>query len=219
MDRYCQGRFANPPSLRIRKRPIAAAIHDTQIKQLINQLTSGDEQTAESAANQIAGYGTAAVPLLQELASSSSPDTRWWALRTLAEIPTAEASAVILGALDDPEPTVRQCAALGLRINPHPDAVPHLIEALDSTDPLYTSLATDALIAVGSPAVADLITAAQSGASRVRIEAVRALALIGDKRAIPVLFSLLEESSAVLTYWAEEGLERMGVGMTFFSSQ
>ena len=49
-----------------------------------------------------------------------------------------------------------------------------------------------------------------------RLEAARALSEIGDTRAIPVLFKALEEGSVVLEYWASEGLEKMGVGMTFF---
>jgi hypothetical protein len=36
--------------------------------------------------------------------------------------------------------------------------------------------------------------------------------MIGDTRAVPGLFEALE-GSALQEYWAEEGLERMGVGM------
>jgi HEAT repeat protein len=50
-----------------------------------------------------------------------------------------------------------------------------------------------------------------------RIQAARALALIGDTRAIPELFNALDGDSALLEYWAGEGLEKMGVGMVFFT--
>ena len=49
----------------------------------------------------------------------------------------------------------------------------------------------------------------------IRIEAARALAFIGDSRAIPYLFQLLNEDSMILDYWANEGLDRMGVGMIY----
>jgi HEAT repeat protein len=50
----------------------------------------------------------------------------------------------------------------------------------------------------------------------MRLEAVRALAYIGDKRSIPQLFQALDEDSAMLEYWANEGLQKMGIGMMFY---
>jgi HEAT repeat protein len=47
------------------------------------------------------------------------------------------------------------------------------------------------------------------------LEAARALALIGDQRAIPALFALLSEDSVMLDYWANEGLDKMGAGMVY----
>jgi HEAT repeat protein len=58
----------------------------------------------------------------------------------------------------------------------------------------------------------------ESGSHIARLEAARALASIGDTRAIPALFDALDDS-ALLEYWANEGLERMGVGMCFFSPE
>jgi len=55
-----------------------------------------------------------------------------------------------------------------------------------------------------------------SSPQAARLEAARALALIADQRAIPSLFQALDGESALLEYWANEGLERMGVGMAFF---
>jgi HEAT repeat protein len=49
-----------------------------------------------------------------------------------------------------------------------------------------------------------------------RLEAARALAVIGDTRAIPVLFKVFEGDSAIMEHWAEKGLEKMGVGTVFF---
>jgi HEAT repeat protein len=77
-------------------------------------------------------------------------------------------------------------------------------------------LAGDALVAIGSPAVPALLEVLQAGVHPARLEAVRALARIGDERAIPALFTALDDSSALIEYWANEGLERMGVGMVFY---
>ncbi len=56
-----------------------------------------------------------------------------------------------------------------------------------------------------------------STAPHARREAARSLAAIGDPRAVPALYSVLEDDSALLVYWAEQGLERMGVGMVYFN--
>ena len=110
---------------------------------------------------------------------------------------------------------MRQCAALGLRQRPDPAAVEALIRALDDPDPLVRRLAGEALSATGSEAVPSLLKVMESGAQPARLEAARALGVIGDVRAIPALFAALD-GSALLEYWASQGLERMGVGMSFF---
>jgi HEAT repeat protein len=56
----------------------------------------------------------------------------------------------------------------------------------------------------------------RGGPHIARLEAARALALIGDSRAIPVLFEALDDQSAYVGFWSDEGLDRMGVGMVFF---
>ena len=61
-----------------------------------------------------------------------------------------------------------------------------------------------------------LLEALQEVDPATRLEAVRALAMIADPRAISALFSLLDSNSSLMAYWAEFGLERMGVGMIFF---
>jgi HEAT repeat protein len=50
----------------------------------------------------------------------------------------------------------------------------------------------------------------------IRIEATRALAAIEDPQAINVLFAALNDPSQIVVHWAEQGLERLGIGMTFF---
>ncbi|MFN3307828.1 MAG: HEAT repeat domain-containing protein [Anaerolineales bacterium] len=182
---------------------------------LIQQLIDGEDETAEQAALALAKYGEQALPSLLELAHSANSDQRWWALRALAQIPSPRSKAALIEALKDPDINVRQCAALGLRHQPTFDAVPSLLEALASSDKLLARLAADALIAVGHQAVPDLILVVKHGKYTARLEAVRALALIGDPRAIPILYSVLGEESTFMEYWATEGLDRMGVGIAY----
>jgi HEAT repeat protein len=189
----------------------------TNLDLLIRELTSGEDRRAEAAAKGLAAHGSAALPRLEALLKSSDPDRRWWAVRALTEIPSPRVKKALIGALRDRNPSVRQCAALALRYQPHAGAIPDLVTALSDPDRLLARMAADALAAIGSQAVEPLIRVVEAGQRASRVEAVRALAEIGDTRAIPILFKTLDEDSALGEYWAGEGLERMGVGMSFFS--
>ena len=54
-----------------------------------------------------------------------------------------------------------------------------------------------------------------SGRIRTRIFALRALSEICDHRAIPIMMKSLSEESALLQYWAQEGLNRLGLNMVY----
>jgi HEAT repeat protein len=136
----------------------------------------------------------------------------------LAEIQAPQAADLLIGSLDDPETSVRQCAAIALRHRPDPKAAPKLIQALNDPDRLMARLAADALIAIGEDIVPALIEVMGSDSQPSRLEAVRALAEIGDTRAIPILFEALDEDSALIEYWAGKGLQKMGVDMVFFNT-
>ncbi len=182
----------------------------------LEQLNTGDDQKAEAAAQKFASLGSEAIPALQDLLSNPNQDLRWWAVRALAEIQDQRTPSLLQSALHDPHLFVRQCAALALRQQPTPQAVPDLIALLEDEDRLLARLAADALIAAGEVAVPALLEVLQFGPQIARLEAVRALAMIGDHRSIPTLFAALGEPSALIEYWADQGLQRMGVGMVFF---
>jgi len=186
------------------------------MEDLVHELTSGDDQRAEAAASSVGAYGAGALSIVGPLLHSSEADFRWWAVRALAEIPAEESAPLLIQALNDPHLAVRQCAALGLSRQPDERAVPALVEAMASDDALLARLAANALEAIGAAAVPALLDLLETGLQAVRLETARTLAMIGDTRAIPALFNALDEDSALMEYWANEGLERMGVGMAFF---
>lgn len=189
----------------------------SKVQELLAALTSGEDERAEAAAAALAKHGAAAVDGLESLlASNPEVDSRWWAVRALAEMEDARIPALLTRALQDPAPEVRQCAALGLRTRPEPNSIPALIAGLSDLDPLAASLAADTLVAIGAPSVPDLIEVLSGERGAVRLLAVRALAQIGDPRAIPALMAALQTDSALMEYWANEGLDRMGLGWQFF---
>jgi len=187
------------------------------LEKFIEDLTSGDDQMAEFAATNLISIGDQAINALSELLSSPDADTRWWAIRTLAGISSPQSISLLIDALRDEDLSVRQCAALALRHQPDPRSVPELTKSIFSPNPLLAHLAADALTAVGEPAVLPLLEIIKNGSRTARLEAVRALGIIGDTRAIPTLYAAMDEDSALLEYWANEGLERMGMGMIYFN--
>jgi len=186
----------------------------TALERLLDDLISGDEARAEAAIPQLIEMDAAAIPALLDLAKSSDVDARWWALRALASTPHSRTEWLV-PFLNDPAPEVRQCAALGLAIKPDESATESLIHALSDEDSMVGSLAANALIKIGSAAVPSLIEAVKRGPQAQRIHALRALAEIRDHRAIPVMMQVMQEDSALLQHWAQEGLERLGLDMVY----
>ena len=184
------------------------------LKSLLDDLTSGDEKRAEAAIPQLIEMDAEAIPALLDLTGSQDVDTRWWALRALASTPHAR-TEMLVPFLNDPAPEIRQCAALGLAIKPDENAVEALVRALSDADSMVCSLATNALVKIGKAAVPSLIEAVKSGVQSQRIHALRALAEIKDHRAIPIMMQVMQEDSALLQHWAQEGLERLGLDMVY----
>ena len=69
----------------------------------------------------------------------------------------------------------------------HPDAIPTLIRVLGYNNPGAAVAAVDGLVALGAGAVDSLLTELDGYNYGARAWAIRALALIGDPRALPVL--------------------------------
>jgi HEAT repeat protein len=184
------------------------------VKSLLQDLTSGDEVRAEHAVTELAAVGEDSIPALLELANSPESDSRWWALRTLAQSPHLQTEWLI-PFLKDSSPEVRQCAALGLATKPDESAIQPLVQALSDADAMVCKLAVQALIKIGTLTVPALIEAVRTAPQSARIHGMRALAEIRDQRAIPIMMQVMEEDSVLLQYWAKEGLERLGLDMVY----
>lgn len=188
------------------------------LDELLADLTSGDETRAEQAVPGLVDLREAAFPALRAMLESPDSDRRWWAVRTLAQSPRSQ-SEWLIPLLDDPASEVRQAAALGLYSHPTEAAIQPLIRALSDPDALVSDLARNALVAIGKPAVPFLLNVSSAEPQRMRINALRALAEIADYGAIPTLMAALEEDSAILQHWAEEGLERLGLNMMYLKPE
>jgi HEAT repeat protein len=158
--------------------------------------------------------GETVIPALRDLLSSAHVDSRWWAVRTLASLPHLD-PGLLIPLLTDASPEIRQCAALGLCSHPSEGAIQPLVRVLSDADNLSAELAAKALTAIGSPAVESLLDVLRNGQQSARIHAMHALAEIADVRAVRPMIESMSEESVMLHYWAERGLEKLGVNMVY----
>jgi len=172
------------------------------LQDLLAELTSGDESRAEAAVPALIALGETARSALLDLTRSPDADQRWWAIRALAQAPQTRTEDLI-PLLSDPSADVRAAAALALCNHPGETAIPALISLLRDEDSLVAGLAGNALVAIGEPALPALIEAVSQPPQ----------AEIKNPRAIPTLLKVLDEDSSLLRYWAEEGLQRLGLNM------
>ena len=184
---------------------------------LIKAILGGEDEGAEPAVPALAAMDHAEVvsELARRLPDANS-DGRWWIARTLATLPAPQSAVTLIQMLDDSDSDVRACAALAL-------GELHALVAAEGADALAAHLAdesahvaevcTVALRRIGAAAVPTLVRALQEGAAIERIRAAKALAPIESQQAIPALIRALDDEDAIVTHYAEDALERMGVGM------
>ena len=196
------------------RRASGPAALQIKMQELLAELTSGDDTRAEKSIPAIVDLGMDAIPTLLELTRAEEVDSRWWAVRALAASPHTRTENLI-PLLSDSASEVRAAAALALCNHPDESAIPALINTLSDEDSLTAGLAGNALVKIGSPSVPSLLTVMSEAPTGIRIIVLRALSEIRDHRAIPVMMKSLSEESAVLQYWAQEGLQRLGLDMVY----
>jgi HEAT repeat protein len=184
---------------------------------LLQAILSGQDERASVALPALAAIDHARV--VSELAGQlleANADGRWWIARTLATISTPQSAATLIQMLNDPDSDVRACAALAL-------GELHTITGEESAEALAAHLAdesahvaevcTAALGRIGAAAVPTLLRALEQGVPVERIRAAKALVPIESHEAIPALVQALDDGDAIVTFYAQDALERMGVGM------
>ncbi len=188
----------------------------SSIDTYLEVLRNGNDERAEAVVKPLAEMGEVAFPELAVLLEDGSAHERWWAARTLAELDLPQATELLLGALSDSDESVQECAVLSLGVRQDPKAVGALVPLLGGPSGMLARLAVDALVKIGRPAVAQLVDVLRDPNPSVRSGAARALASIADPDSIPALFSALEDDSALVQYWANIGLDKMGAGQVYF---
>jgi HEAT repeat protein len=179
---------------------------------LIEAILSGDDARAERALPAIAAYGDVAVSLLARQMAGAHADARWWIARTLAAIPTPQSVLLLIQMMDDHDSDVRACAAMALGELSAAEGADALIAHLADESAHVAEICTMALSRLGTTAVSALVRALQNSDSPTRIRAAKALVPIESHEAIPALIHALDDENAIVSYYAEDALLRMGVG-------
>ncbi len=185
------------------------------LAQLIQAIAQGNDAKAEELATKL---DNSAIAGLQVMLSNADPDLRWWAVRALAAV-QAEPS-IFVQAIKDPHADVRACAALALANAAYPSpaqaelAATALAAHLSDPHPQTCNLCSLALARLGAVASPALVRVLEQNPSlAARILAARALQSAATADAIPALVHALDDDSAALQYFAENALERLGVGL------
>jgi HEAT repeat protein len=189
----------------------------TELQELANVLADSamDDGQRENAASGLALLGDGAIVPLRQLLGTGDADQRWWSARTLAAIDSPTSVTLLIETLSDCDPDVRACAALSLGTLAAAEAVSPLVDCMADENIYVGRIAGNALIQIGKPAIPALIEALDSKSPATRGGAARALVAVPSHDAIPALISALSDESAIVTYYAQEALERLGVGMMF----
>ncbi len=186
------------------------------LQTFIQAVDAGDDTQAEEAVGGLKAVGDQALPALQKLLRDPDPHKRWWAPRALAALGTDAAVKLLIEALDDPDPDVRACAVVALSQLKPQEAIVPLITHLSDPSAYVGRLTADAVSQFGHAAVKPLVDVLKKGNTAGRAGAARALCAIQPEAAIPALYRALDDPSATVSYYAEEALEKMGVGMVLF---
>lgn len=186
------------------------------VARLVQAALAGDDERAEQ---WVASLDATDAPQLQSLLTHPNADVRWWAIRSLATLGVRP--EVIAPLLDDPASGVRACAALALAQTSCPPQTERialaLIEHLQDADPQVAWLCALALARMGAVAAPALVRVLEQTSSlAVRILALRALQSVATAETIPALVRALDDDSAAMQYFAENALERLGVGLVLF---
>lgn len=162
--------------------------------------------------------GEPAKTALLDLLHAPEADHRWWAIRVLAAFEPVRIEW-FLPALEDPAPEIRAAAALAVAGHPDASAIPFLIRLLGDEDNLAALMAVNALLKIGSETLPQLLEAFEGAPRCGQIQILRTLAELRDPRAIRLMLSAQGGDSAALQYWAQQGLERLGLNMVYLSPE
>ena len=182
---------------------------------LLAELLSGDEARAEAAVKALVAAGESVVTGTAEPAAlrrTRSPLVGSPGTRGVCET----SDRVVPAGVEGPccRSPGRWSAGSG-RSPSIPAAAASLIRLLSDEDNVAAVMAVNALVKLGGEAVPQLLDEFEHAPRRGQIQILRTLSELRDPRAIRLMLSAQGQDSAAMQYWAQEGLERLGLNMVY----
>jgi HEAT repeat protein len=190
-------------------------MHD-RLHAFLDAVVAGNDKQTEESSVALREAGDEVTPALRDVLADLDPDRRFWAVRALSAVGTDAAIRHLITALEDVDPDVRACAVVALSKLKPEEAIEPLVARLSDRSAYVARLTADGLAQFGQLAVDTLISTLEDGDTAARAGAARALGAIRPEEAIPALYQALDDPSAFVTYYANEALEKMGLGIVLF---
>jgi HEAT repeat protein len=106
----------------------------------------------------------------------------------------------------DEDPMTRKHAIYLISMYRNTDCIPALIHGLRDEEKVVRAQALQALVAIGKPALKDLINLLNDPDWKVRYRAAEALGMIGDEKAVNPLIRILSDNKDHVRYIAAKSL-------------
>ena len=168
-----------------------------RMDELVRKAREGGFEQSSDAMYRLRRAGKAAVPALLGLLESRNPRTRRTALACLEGLAEKAHAPKLMVFLDDPDPSVRYCAARVLLEMGHQPAVDRLLETM-AKGGRNALVAADHIKAAGRAAVPGLLGLLEAPDRDTRMGAVRALQEIKAPEAAPAIARLMGDSDRLV---------------------
>lgn len=180
----------------------------SEFEQYTAQLKSPNENARANAAYKLGLLGDKeAISWLEQSLTDSSPNVRCQSAHALSRLVDSRVVDLLIAALDDPDVQVYGCVTSALSKIGNEQAITSLINEVHRQEGRRRSIATNKLIKIGKPAVADLMDAFNNSYGQTRAFFLKALGKIGDMRASEVFRkAILDEDFDV--FWVAIAVQR-----------
>ena len=183
----------------------------------LSAVSSGDDELAENAVQDLYLNGDGSLERLLDLASTDDDDLRWWAVRALSMLrrKTSSQRAVVMPALtqalSDDDNSVRCLAALSLGQLHAASAIPALMLLLTDPSGWVHGAAADSLAMMGEAAVPLLGNTLHDDREGVHVRAAYALHKIRSIASARWLFPALNDPNPIVHTYVYETLDDLGL--------
>lgn len=184
------------------------------VQRLQDAILNQDDELAEKLVQRLTSVDE---DVLITMAVTGNSDFKWWSIRSLAIMGSADCLPTMTENLQSDDSAIRAACALAIAnlYQRYPEAVqstmPQLAELLTDDDGLVRQAAANALSMCGNDAVSALAAIIDSLHDGARARAAYALQKIATREAAQVLYPLLDDPNHLVRSYAWDGVDAADV--------